>query len=84
VLDAWGLLGSAFAPLVIIYALGHRVPQPLSIAMIIIGVATFITWQQLGYGSLIYSVAPGVVAGLLAYYIGRQFVRMDTIKEDAA
>lgn len=84
VLDAWGLLGSAFAPLVIIYALGHRVPQPLSIAMIIIGVATFITWQQLGYGSLIYSVAPGVVAGLLTYYIGRQFVRSDVTKEDAA
>jgi Na+/proline symporter len=84
VLDAWGLLGSAFAPLVIISALGYRVPQPLSISMMVIGVVTFIIWQLLGYGSLIYSVAPGVVAGLMTYYIGCQFVRSDVTKEDAA
>lgn len=70
VLDAWGLLGSAFAPLVILHALGRRIPQPLSIAMIALGVATFLLWQQLGLGGAIYSVAPGIGAGFLCYVIG--------------
>jgi SSS family transporter len=70
VLDAWGLLGSAFAPLVIVQALGRRVPQALAIAMIALGVGTFLAVQQLGWGSTIYSVAPGIAAGLLGYIVG--------------
>jgi Na+/proline symporter len=72
VLDAWGLLGSAFAPLVIMHALDHRVPQALSVLMIAVGVAVFLLWQQLGYGGVIYSVAPGVIAGLLTYFAARR------------
>lgn len=75
VLDAWGLLGSAFAPLVIIHALGKRLPQALAIMMITSGVATFLVWQQLGWGGAIYSVAPGVGAGLLTYYAGRLLLK---------
>jgi len=70
VLDAWGLLGSAFAPLVIIHALGRRVPQPLAISMIAGGIATFLLWQQLGWGGAIYSVAPGIIAGFIAFLFG--------------
>ena len=75
VLDAWGLLGSAFAPLIIIHALGRRVPQALAIAMITIGIATFLLWQQIGWGGSIYSVAPGISAGLISYILGRMWVR---------
>jgi SSS family transporter len=67
VLDAWGLLGSAFAPLVILHALGKRIPQTISIAMVISGVTVFLLWKLMGWGSLIYSVAPGIAAGLLVY-----------------
>ena len=67
VLDAWGLLGSAFVPLVVIHALGHPVGQRLSLVMILAGVATFLLWQQWGLGGLIYSVAPGIGAGLAIY-----------------
>ncbi len=74
VLDAWGLLGSAFAPLVIVQALGHRVSQRLSISMVLGGVVVFLTWQQLGLGGLIYSVAPGMSAGLLIYFLGRRYL----------
>tara|TARA_R110002111_G_scaffold107734_4_gene166217 strand:- start:22251 stop:23654 length:1404 start_codon:yes stop_codon:yes gene_type:complete len=71
VLDAWGLLGSAFTPLVLLLALGKRVHQTLAISMIVVGVASFLLWQQLGFGGLIYTVAPGILAGLLTYFVGR-------------
>ena len=70
VLDAWGLLGSAFAPIVIIYALGKRIQQPLAIAMILVGIGLSLLWQQLGWGNDIYSVAPGIIGGLLSYVVG--------------
>jgi SSS family transporter len=71
VLDAWGLLGSAFAPLVIVHAMGNRVVQPVAIGMIVSGVVAFLAWQQSGLGATLYSVAPGIIAGLIAYIVGR-------------
>ena len=75
VLDAWGLLGSAFTPLIVIHALGRRIAQPLAITMIFAGVTSFLLVQQLGWGSAVYSVAPGIVAGLLCYFAGSVLVR---------
>ncbi len=75
VLDAWGLLGSAFAPLVILHAMGNRIVQPLAISMIVTGVVVFILWQQLGWGSAIYSVGPGIVAGFMAFAAGGLIAR---------
>ena len=77
VLDAWGLLGSAFTPLVLILALGKRVQQTLAISMIAVGVISFLLWQQFGLGGLIYSVAPGIVAGLLAYFVGHLWCKSE-------
>jgi SSS family transporter len=71
VLDAWGLLGSAFAPLVILYAMGNRIVQPVAIGMILGGVGTFLIWQQLGWGGVFYSVGPGIIAGFLIFAIGK-------------
>ncbi len=75
VLDAWGLLGSAFAPLVILLALGLRISQPVAISMIVAGVGAFLLWQQLGLGGALYSVAPGIVAGLLTYAVTSRLAR---------
>jgi len=67
VLDAWGLLGSAFAPLVILLSLNRRIRERLAIGMIIGGITAFLAWQQIGWGSAIYSVGPGILAGFLIY-----------------
>jgi len=72
VLDAWGLLGSAFFPLVLFLALGKQFSQGLSITMVITGVVAFLIWQQLGLGGIIYSVGPGVMAGVIVGLIGLQ------------
>lgn len=69
VLDAWGLLGSAFVPLVFLHAFGKRIPQTISITMIIVGVAVFLLWQQMDWGVKIYSVAPGIIAGFSIYFL---------------
>ncbi len=74
VLDSWGLLGSAFAPLVLLYSLGKRIPQHISITMMITGVAVFLLWQQLGWGGIVYSAAPGIMAGLSSYLVLNKWV----------
>lgn len=70
VLDSWGVLASAFAPLLTVYALGRRVEEPLALAMVIAGVATMYGWSMAG-PSAVYAVAPGVIAGLLVFLAGR-------------
>jgi Na+/proline symporter len=74
VLDAWGLLGCAFAPLVLVNALNRRVPEPLAIGMIFSGIAAFLIWQEIGWGGAIYAVAPGILVGLTTYLIGSRFI----------
>ncbi len=71
VLDAWGLLGSAFVPLVVLHALNIRTPQNLGIGMMLSGISAFLLWQQWNGGDAIYSVAPGIVTGFLVYFVGK-------------
>ena len=72
VLDAWGFLGAAFVPLVMMHAKGKRVPERLAIGMIVSGIAGFLLWQQMGWGTIIYSVAPGILCGFAAYLVGNR------------
>ena len=72
VLDAWGVLGAGFAPLLTVYALGRRPNQALAITMLLGGVAVFYLWPLLLPG-LIYATAPGMLAGLIIYFIGNRF-----------
>lgn len=70
VLDAWGMLGAAFVPLIIALAMGYRCPQIISIIGSLTGVAAFFVWAQLlELGGLMYSVVPGIAAGGLVYLI---------------
>lgn len=78
VLDAWGLLASAFAPLLILFALGQRISERLALSLIGVGVISFIGWNQAGLSGLIYSVAPGMLSGLLWFALVRLFGRLRT------
>ena len=81
VLDAWGLLGSAFAPLVILSAMGNRIAQPLAITMIAVGITVFLIWQQLSWGNDIYSVGPGIMAGFAVFFFAK-FMLKKIIKKE--
>lgn len=72
VLYAWAVLAAAFGPLLIIYCLGQKVSELLAITMVLIGAATVIVWTHLDLSRVIYEIAPGIVAGLLVFFIGRR------------
>ena len=68
VLDAWGMLASAFAPMILVYSLGGRMSERLALGMVITGMGTFVFWQRAGLDATIYAAAPGILSGLLLYY----------------
>ncbi|MDH5679734.1 MAG: sodium/proline symporter, partial [Nitrospinota bacterium] len=69
VLDAWGLLGSAFAPLVVVKARGWRCTPAQALSMVVGGVAVFIIWNWLGLSSVAYAPLAGVATGFSIYMI---------------
>lgn len=72
VLYAWSGLGSAFGPLLIVYALGRRPSEKLAIAMALAGPLAVIAWQYAGeqVSSTVYEIMPGMLAGLIVYLLG--------------
>lgn len=71
VLIAWGLLAAAFAPLLTLYALGHKPTEKGAIAVMGVGVTTFLLWRELDLSNLAYEVMPAIVAGLIVFALKR-------------
>lgn len=64
---SWSSLASAFAPLLIVLALGGRPSQGACIAMTLIGLGTALVWRWLGWHGPVYEGMPGILAGLAVY-----------------
>lgn len=88
VLDAWGLLGAAFVPLIVALAIGYRVPQAVAIATVVVGIGTVLLIKTAGglgaliyaegiAGPYIYETGAGMLAGALVLVIGRLVVGQD-------
>lgn len=77
VLYAWSGMGSAFAPLLILYAFGRRPAQPVAVAMVIAGPLTVFVWQFTAPEVLatVYEIMPGMLAGFLVYAVGSSLGR---------
>ena len=71
VIIAWSALGSAFAPLLTVYALGGKPSEKMALTMMFSGLGTMLLWRYLGLSDIVYEVAPGILAGLLPYIILR-------------
>ena len=69
VITAWSAMGSAFGPLVLVYALGQRPAQRQAIAMVLTGLAVAIVWRQLGLNNMVYEGMPAVLASLAAFWL---------------
>ena len=67
VILAWSVLASAFAPLLVVYALGGRPGERLAIAMMLVGPATALAWRHAGLHQDVYEGLPGILSGLLLY-----------------
>jgi SSS family transporter len=67
VLYAWSVLAAAFAPLIILYALGEKLTETKALLVMTSCTAIALGWRALGWGPLIYEVAPAMVFGILGY-----------------
>jgi len=80
VILAWSTLASAFAPLLLIYAMKKRVSEKTAIAMMLIGVLVAFIWRYLGLHNDIYEGMPGILAGVATYYLVSWRAGTSTIK----
>ena len=69
VLLSWSILAACFGPIIFIYALGKKVSEFTAIAMVIVGGLTTVVWMLQGLGGIIYEVAPGIMGGIITYFI---------------
>lgn len=69
VLIAWGLLASAFVPLLLVYARGYQPSEPLALGMMLGGIAVFLAWRWSGLSAVVYEILPGMLAGLLVFVL---------------
>ena len=72
VLYAWSGLGSAFAPLLLVYTLGGKPRQWVAVIMIIAGPAAVFGYQLVDdrVVDTLYEIVPGMAAGGLVYLVG--------------
>lgn len=70
VIFAWSGLGSAFAPLLILLALGFSPNQSVSIAAMLTGLGVALAWRFLGWHAAVYEGLPGIISGLIVLVVG--------------
>ena len=69
---SWSSLAAGLGPLMAVRASGRVVSAPLSIAMMLAGVATVFIWSRaLGWSDHVFEALPGIVVGAATYWIGR-------------
>ena len=69
VIMAWSTLASAFAPILIVLALGGRPSQRVYVGMLVTGAGIALVWRWLGLQDAVYEGMPGILSGLLVYGI---------------
>jgi sodium/proline symporter len=75
VLIAWSALASAFAPLLMTYALGGRPTERVALLMMLTGLGSMLLWRYFELTGVMYEVAPGMIAGFIPYLLGKIFIK---------
>ena len=68
VLVAWGLLASAFVPLMVLYALNFNIREKTALVVMGAGVSAFFIWREMGLSSLVYEIMPAILTGVAIYF----------------
>ena len=74
VIVSWSALACAFTPLIMVFSLGGKPSEKLTLLMVFIGLLAMILWRYFGLNSEIYEAAPGIFAGLGTYLILRKLI----------
>jgi Na+/proline symporter len=82
VIFAWSGLGSAFAPLLILLALGFRPSQKASIIAMLTGLAVALCWRFLGWHAAVYEGLPGIISGLIVLTISLRLKRQVAVSQN--
>ena len=69
VLMSWSTLACCFSPLLIINSLKQKVSEISSLMMMIIPLITLIVWRHYELNTYIYEVAPGIISGILTFFV---------------
>ncbi|WP_444886167.1 sodium/proline symporter [Microbulbifer sp. JMSA008] len=75
VIFSWSGLASAFGPLLLVLCLGERPSQAISVTAVIAGFMAAIIWRMLGLHGLLYEGLPGIIVGLMVFYLAKLFPR---------
>lgn len=73
VILAWSTLACTFGPLLVLFALGRRVSEPVAIALMILGVAIALAWRQAGWQLEVYEGLPGMlIPTVIGFFLSRR------------
>ena len=64
---AWSALGSAFAPIIILSALGYKISQRTMLIMMLSAITTIVIWHHQRLDYIVYSAFPGCVIPALIF-----------------
>ena len=73
VLMSWSTLACCFSPLLIVNSFQQKVSEFLSLMMMFIPLITLLLWRHLELNEFIYEVAPGIISGILTFFIFKLF-----------
>lgn len=69
VLIAWSILAAAFGPLLFLYAIGYKITEKVAVSVLSTGFFVTLIWRQMGLGDIVYEVAPGMLSGLVVFFL---------------
>ena len=69
VLLAWAVLAAAFAPIIILYALGQDLSEGAILSISSVSIGSCLLWSYNGLEAIFYSAGPGILTGLLYYFV---------------
>lgn len=73
-------LSSSFAPLIIVYSFNQKPSEKLAICMMLVGLGTVILWRLFGLHNFYYDAMPGMLSGLIVFYIGNKIRNKKPLK----
>jgi Na+/proline symporter len=79
VIFSWSALACTMGPLVIVQACGQRPPQWLTLAMVAAGLSTALIWRAMGLSGHIYEALPGIMAGIIVFFMGSLLVKYSSL-----